>query len=158
MSEGGMSHLDEQGRARMVDVSEKAETVRTAVAEALVVLPNDLRDRFLSGDLPKGDGPAVVRIAGISGAKRTSDLIPLCHPIPIDSVEVDLNPVGRGIQVIATVRSTARTGVEMEAMTAVSTAALALYDMVKGMERAVEIETVRLLRKEGGRSGLWERT
>lgn len=156
-SEQRLTHLDEKGAARMVDVGDKTETKREAVAEATVVMAADLVERFFSGDLPKGDAAAVARVAGITGAKRTADLIPLCHPIPIDGVIVDLEPVGHGIRVVATVHTTGRTGVEMEAMTAVSTAALSIYDMVKGLERGVFIESTRLLRKSGGRSGTWER-
>jgi cyclic pyranopterin phosphate synthase len=118
----------------------------------------ELAARFFSGDLPKGDAAAVARIAGITGAKRTSDLIPLCHPISLTGVEVSLEPSGRGIRVLATVRTTGRTGVEMEAMTAVAVAALTIYDMVKGVERGVSVESIGLLRKTGGRSGTWERT
>jgi cyclic pyranopterin phosphate synthase len=116
-----------------------------------------LADRFFAGDLAKGDAVAVARIAGITAAKKTSDLIPLCHPLSIDSVEVDLEATGHGIRVVATVSTNGRTGVEMEAMTAVSVAALTVYDMVKGVERGVTLASVRLLRKSGGRSGTWER-
>lgn len=140
----------------MVDVAGKEITRRTAVAEGRVAMPPELVERFFSGDLPKGDAPAVARVAGIMGAKRTAELIPLCHPIGLDHVEVTLTPGGHGIVITATVATTARTGVEMEAMTAVATAALTIYDMVKGLERGVTIEDVRLLRKEGGRSGTWE--
>ncbi len=150
-----LTHLDESGEARMVDVSGKDSTVRVAVAEALVKMPPDLVRRFFSGELPKGDAAAVARIAGIMAAKRTPDLIPLCHPIPIDSVEVRLDPNGHGVRVLATVRTMGRTGVEMEAMTAASVTALTIYDMVKSVERSVAIEAVRLLEKSGGRSGVW---
>ena len=111
----------------------------------------------LIGDLPKGDAAAVARVAGIMAAKRTAELIPLCHPIPLTGVELSLESSGRGIRVIASVRTTDRTGVEMEAMTAVAVASLTIYDMVKGVDRDVTIETVRLLSKSGGRSGKWER-
>jgi cyclic pyranopterin phosphate synthase len=127
------------------------------VAEALVTMSPELTDRFFSGDLPKGDAAAVARIAGITAAKKTADLIPLCHPIPLTGVEVTLERNGRGIQVLATVRTTGRTGVEMEAMTAVAVAALTIYDMVKSVERGVSVESIGLLRKSGGRSGFWER-
>jgi cyclic pyranopterin phosphate synthase len=153
-----LTHLTGSGEAHMVDVGDKETTLREAVAEAVIAMPADLADKFLRGDLPKGDAPAVVRIAGIQAAKRTAELIPLCHPIPIDSVSIELEATGHGIRALASVRTHGRTGVEMEAMTAVSVAALALYDMVKSVERSVSIETVRLLRKSGGRSGDWERS
>ena len=151
------THLNEAGEVHMVDVSAKDETKRTAVAEAVVRMDAGLVNRFFGGELPKGDAAAVVRIAGILGAKKTADLVPLCHPIRLDSVEITLEPVGHGIGITATVSTTDKTGVEMEAMTAVSTAAIALYDMVKSVERGVTIESVRLLRKTGGRSGEWIR-
>ncbi len=157
-SEPEFTHLNQQGEAHMVDVGGKEETDREAVAEGFVVMSEDLAARFFSGDLPKGDAAAVARIAGITGAKKTADLIPLCHPIPLTGVEVTLEPSGRGIRVIASVRTTGRTGVEMEAMTAVATAGLAIYDMVKGVERGVTVESIGLVRKTGGRSGTWERT
>lgn len=158
MAERDLTHLNERGEVHMVDVGGKEATRRTAVAEALVVMPADLVERFFSGALPKGDAAAVVRVAGIQGAKRTADLIPLCHPIAIDSVDVSLQPVGHGVAIIASVSTTGQTGVEMEALTAVSTAALTLYDMVKSVERGVTIERIRLLKKEGGRTGTWERS
>jgi len=141
----------------MVDVGGKEVTRRIAVAEGLVTMSPDLVERFFQGDLPKGDAAAVARVAGIIGAKKTSELIPLCHPIALDSVEISLEPAGHGVAITATVSTTSRTGVEMEALTAVSTAALTIYDMVKSVERGVTIETVRLRRKEGGRTGTWER-
>ena len=152
-----LSHLDEAGEVHMVDVGGKQVTDREAVAEGFVVMSPDLAERFFTGDLPKGDAAAAVRIAGIMAAKRTSELIPLCHPISLTGVEVTLEPSGRGVRVLASVRTTDRTGVEMEAMTAVAVASLTIYDMVKGVERHVTIETVRLLTKSGGRSGKWER-
>lgn len=152
-----LSHLNEAGEVRMVDVGNKAVTDREAVAEGLVAMSPDLTERFFAGDLPKGDAAAVARVAGIMAAKRTAELIPLCHPIPLTGVELSLEPSGRGIRVIASVRTTDRTGVEMEAMTAVAVASLTIYDMVKGVERDVTIETLRLLSKSGGRSGKWER-
>lgn len=157
MSERELTHLNEAGEVRMVDVGDKPSTRRTAVAEATVVMSADLVERFFAGDLPKGDAAAVARVAGILGAKKTPELIPLCHPIVIDSVEVALAPAGHGVTITATVSTTGQTGVEMEAMTAVTTAALTVYDMVKGVERGVTIESVRLLMKEGGRTGTWER-
>jgi len=141
----------------MVDVGGKEVTRRIAVAEGLVTMSPDLVEKFFQGDLPKGDAAAVARVAGIIGAKKTSELIPLCHPIALDSVEISLEPAGHGVAITATVSTTSRTGVEMEALTAVSTTALTIYDMVKSVERGVTIETVRLRRKEGGRTGTWER-
>jgi cyclic pyranopterin phosphate synthase len=142
----------------MVDVGDKEVTDREAVAEALVVMSAELADRFFAGDLPKGDAAAVARIAGIIGAKKTADLIPLCHPISLTGVELALERSGRGIRVLATVRTTGKTGVEMEAMTAVAVASLTIYDMVKGVERGVTVESIGLVRKSGGRSGTWERS
>ncbi len=156
-SEGDLTHLNESGEVHMVDVGDKDETHREAVAEAHVVMSEGLVSRFFAGDLPKGEAAAVARIAGIAAAKKTPDLIPLCHPIPLGGVEIDLKPSGHGIQVVATVSTWGRTGVEMEAMTAASVAALTIYDMVKGVERGVTVDSVRLMKKSGGRSGLWER-
>lgn len=141
----------------MVDVGDKPMTRRRAVAEGLVRMSPDLVERFFTGELPKGDAVAVARVAGIMGAKKTADLVPLCHPLPIDSVEVSLEPNGHGVGITATVATTGRTGVEMEAMTAVATTALTVYDMVKGLERGVTIEYVRLREKHGGRTGTWKR-
>ncbi|HET7481976.1 MAG TPA: cyclic pyranopterin monophosphate synthase MoaC [Actinomycetota bacterium] len=144
-------------RARMVDVSDKATTVREAIAAATVVMSDETRALVLGRSLDKGDALEVARIAGIMGAKKTSELIPLCHPLPIDAIDVVFRESDRGIDVIATVRTQQRTGVEMEAMTAVATAALTIYDMVKGVERGVKVSSMRLLKKSGGRSGTWER-
>lgn len=152
-----LTHLNESGEVHMVDVSAKDTTRRVAVAEATVRMPESLARRFFEGDLPKGDAAALARIAGIMGAKRTSELIPLCHPIRIDGVEVSLDGVGHGIRITATVATTDKTGVEMEAITAASIAAIAIYDMVKSIERGVSIESVRLLEKTGGNSGDWTR-
>jgi len=152
-----LSHLNEAGEAHMVDVGGKEATDREAVAEGFVVMSPDLVERFFAGGLPKGDAAAAARIAGIMAAKRTAELIPLCHPISLTAVDVTLEPSGRGVRVVASVRTTDRTGVEMEAMTAVAVASLTIYDMVKGVERDVTIEMVRLLTKSGGRSGKWER-
>lgn len=155
--ENELTHLNEAGEVHMVDVGDKEVTRREAIAEGFVEMSPDLADRFFAGDLPKGDAAAVARIAGISAAKKTSELIPLCHPIPLSGVEVVLESTGHGIRVIATVSTDSRTGVEMEAMTAVSVAALTIYDMVKSVERGVSLDSVRLLRKSGGRTGTWER-
>ena len=157
MSDRELTHLNEDGEVHMVDVGDKPSTNRVAVAEGLVKMSPGLVDRFFQGDLPKGDAAAVARVAGIQGAKKTSDLIPLCHPINLTGVEVRLTPATHGVHITATVSTTGQTGVEMEAMTAVSTAALTVYDMVKSVERDVTIETVRLLEKAGGRSGEWAR-
>lgn len=154
---GAMAHLDSSGHARMVDVSAKDRTVRIATAEAIVGMPDSVADRVFTGDLPKGDAAAVARIAGITAAKETSRLIPLCHPIPIDGVTVDVIRVSEGARILVTATTTGRTGIEMEAMTAASVAALAVYDMVKGLDRGIEIGPVRLLSKSGGRSGTWNR-
>jgi cyclic pyranopterin phosphate synthase len=142
----------------MVDVGDKPVTKRTAIAEGMVRMPADLVEKFFEGGLSKGDAAAVARIAGIMGAKKTSELIPLCHPIVLSSVDISLEPAGHGIEITATVSTTSQTGVEMEALTAVSTAALTVYDMVKSVERGVTIEEVRLRMKEGGRTGTWERS
>lgn len=150
-------HLSETGDIHMVDVGGKDETDRVAVAECVVTMADATAVALFGGGLPKGDALASVRLAGIMGAKRTPELIPLCHPIAISGIEVVVEQVPVGARIEATVRTTGKTGVEMEAMTAVSIAALALYDMVKGVERGVEISTVRLLSKSGGRSGSWTR-
>lgn len=155
---GDLSHLNQAGEVHMVDVGDKAETARSATAQAEVSMSESLVERFLQGDLTKGDAAAVTRVAGIMAAKKTSELIPLCHPIAIDGAEITLQPNGHGITVLATVSTHGRTGVEMEALTAVSVAALTIYDMVKSVDRNVEIRHVRLLEKSGGRSGAWSRS
>ena len=157
MNERKLTHLNDGGEVHMVDVGDKPSTRRVAVAEGFVTMPSDLVARFFDGDLPKGDAAAVARVAGIQGAKRTSELIPLCHPIVIDSVEVSLAPATHGVEITATVTTTGPTGVEMEALTAVSATALTIYDMVKSVERGVTIDSVRLRKKEGGRTGTWQR-
>jgi cyclic pyranopterin phosphate synthase len=147
--QGELTHLDDRGNARMVGVGHKRVQARRAVAQATVIMSRHAARSITDGTVPKGDVGAVARIAGIMGAKRTPDLIPLCHPLPLDqvSVEVETNPdVGR-VTITATVATSARTGVEMEALTAASVAALAVYDMVKGVDKTVEIERVRLLEK-----------
>ena len=154
---GDLSHLDERGNARMVDVGAKATTDREAVAEAVVVLSAATLRALMDGSLPKGDAAAVARVAAIQAAKRTADLIPLCHPLPLSAVEVDIEEIEVGVRLTVTVRTTDRTGVEMEALTGASVGALTIYDMVKGLERGAEIGPVRLLRKSGGASGKWER-
>lgn len=144
-----------ESAARMVDVTSKEVTVREAEATGTVLMAPGTRDLILAKELDKGDALEVARIAGIMGAKKTSELIPLCHPIAIGAVEVTFDPNDRGIEIRAIVRTAERTGVEMEALTAVSTAALTIYDMVKGIDRDASITDVRLLRKSGGRSGDW---
>ena len=148
-------HLSESGDVHMVDVGGKDITDRVAVAECLVAMSEKTRDALFGGNLPKGDALASIRLAGIMGAKRTPDLIPLCHPVAITGVEVLVESHAGGARIEATVRTRGQTGVEMEAMTAVSVAALTLYDMVKGVEKGVEIGPLRLLSKSGGRSGTW---
>jgi cyclic pyranopterin phosphate synthase len=157
MDEERLSHLDEDGHVRMVDVGGKDETDRVAIAEAMVSMEPGTRDRLFAGDLPKGDALAVARVAGIMAAKRTAELIPLCHPIAITSVSIEVISSEHGASVRATVSTRDRTGVEMEAMTAASVAALTLYDMIKGVERGASIDAVRLIAKSGGRSGEWTR-
>ncbi|MBA2508174.1 MAG: cyclic pyranopterin monophosphate synthase MoaC [Nocardioidaceae bacterium] len=153
----GLTHLDEQGAARMVDVSSKDVTVRTAVATAKVLISAEVA-RLLRGEgVPKGDALGVARVAGIMAAKKTPSLVPLCHPIAISRVDVDLDVDDDAVTVRALVGTTDRTGVEMEALTAVSVAALTVIDMVKGVDRAASIEHVRLESKAGGRTGSWQR-
>lgn len=154
---GGLTHLDAEGRAAMVDVSDKPATDRSATAAATIRMRPDTLAAILSGQTPKGDVLATARIAGIMAAKQTSALIPLCHPLPIASARIDLaaSPDGQGIDIIATVRTTGPTGVEMEALTAASVAALTLYDMCKAIDRAMSVERLRVLSKSGGRSGDW---
>ena len=154
-----LTHLDDEGTARMVDVSAKEPTTRRAVARAVVRMAPATAARVAAGDAPKGDVLGVARVAGIQAAKRTGELIPLCHPLGLDHVDVDahLDAEAGTVTLTATAGVTARTGVEMEAMTAAAVAALTVYDMVKGLERGVRIEAVELLRKSGGRSGEWVR-
>ena len=153
----GFSHLNEDGNARMVDVGAKDETARTAVAEALVVMPAPVGERLFAGDLPKGDALGVARVAAIMAAKQTFALVPLCHPIPVDGVDVEITQHPTGARVLVTAKTTAKTGIEMEAMTAAAIGAVAIYDMVKGLDRGVEIGAVRLLHKSGGKTGDWDR-
>jgi cyclic pyranopterin monophosphate synthase len=154
-----LTHLDSAGRARMVDVGDKPATERRAVAQAVVRVSPETAGKVLAGDAPKGDVLGVARIAGIQAAKRTSELIPLCHPLALTFVRVEGSvDVSDGrIVLTAEARTTGPTGVEMEAMTAASVAALTVYDMVKGIERGAEIAEVVLLEKSGGRSGRWAR-
>jgi cyclic pyranopterin phosphate synthase len=150
-----LTHLDDAGRARMVDVSAKAATAREAVAHGRVRMSAETRALAMSGQGKKGDVRAVAEIAGVMAAKRTSDLIPLCHPLALSKVEVSVEECDDGLAVTARVKTTGPTGVEMEALTAVSVACLTLYDMLKAAERGMVIEAVRLLEKRGGASGDW---
>jgi cyclic pyranopterin phosphate synthase len=154
-----LTHLDESGRARMVDVGDKPTTERRAVARAVVKVSPETAHKVLAGDAPKGDVLGVARIAGIQAAKRTAELIPLCHPLPLSFVGVDgeVDADAGEIVLTAEARTTGQTGVEMEALTAASVAALTVYDMVKGIERGAEIASVQLLEKSGGKSGEWRR-
>ncbi len=151
-----LTHVDDAGNARMVEVGEKAITRREAVAEGYVRLGTAALDAVQSRTARKGDVLAVAQLAGIMAAKRTGDLIPLCHPLGLDGVDVTLNLVADGVRIEASARNTGKTGVEMEALTAVSIAALTVYDMLKAIDKSMRIEGVRLLRKSGGRSGTWE--
>jgi cyclic pyranopterin monophosphate synthase len=153
-----LTHLDEAGRARMVDVSAKDVTVRTARASGRVLLSPAAVAALRDGRVPKGDALAVARIAGIQGAKRTPDLIPLCHPLGLHGVAVDLTVEDSGVFITAEVRTADRTGVEMEALTAVRVAALTLIDMIKSVDKGAQITDVRLEAKDGGKSGSWRRS
>ena len=155
-----LTHLDARGRARMVDVGGKPVTQRVGVARGEVRMERDTLARIAEGSLPKGDVLATARIAGIQAAKRTSEWIPLCHPLPLDAVEVELRPdPERGcVAIEARVQVHARTGVEMEALVAVAAAGLTVYDMCKAIDRGITVEGVRLIRKSGGKSGEWKRS
>ena len=156
-----LTHVDAAGAARMVDVSEKTASARTAVATGVFRTTAEVLDLLRRDGLPKGDALATARIAGIMGAKRTPDLVPLCHPIALSGVTLDLEPAEPGadpvVRITATARTTDRTGVEMEALTAVAVAGLNLHDMVKAVDPAATLDAVRVERKEGGKTGLWER-
>lgn len=154
---GPLSHLDDRGAAHMVDVSAKATTKRTAVAGGTLRTTAQVVQLISAGGLPKGDALATARVAGIMAAKRTSDLVPLCHQLALTGVDVDFAIGESQIDITASVRTTDRTGVEMEALTAVSVAALTLYDMIKAVDRAAVIDGIRVLSKDGGRTGAWER-
>ena len=154
---GGFTHFDAAGRAAMVDVSAKAETERVAVARGRVVMAPETLARIQAGEFGKGDVLGVARLAGIMAAKRTSDLIPLCHPLMLTKVTVDLTPAPPDtVEIEALAKLTGRTGVEMEALTAVSVAALTVYDMCKAVDRGMRIEDIRLVHKSGGKSGVYE--
>ncbi len=152
-----LTHVDERGAARMVDVTAKAVTVRTATANGRVLVSAEVVALLRGEGVPKGDALATARIAGIQGAKRTPELIPLCHPLALHAVTVDVEVTDDSVEITATVRTADRTGVEMEALTAVSVAALTVIDMVKAVDKTAEIASVRLLTKTGGKSGDWAR-
>lgn len=153
-----LTHLDASGAARMVDVGAKAETERVAIATGRITMSAEAAGAIRNGLLKKGDVIAVARIAGIMAAKKTSDLIPLCHPLTLSKVTLDLVPDDGGVTATATVGLTGRTGVEMEALTAVTVALLTVYDMAKALDRTMEIGAVRLIEKRGGKSGDWHAT
>lgn len=155
-----LTHFDAQGQAHMVDVSDKAVTARVAVAVAHIKMAQETFDLISEGRAKKGDVLGIARLAGIMGAKKTPDLIPLCHPLPVTkvAVELTLDPELPGVQIEATVKTTGQTGVEMEALTAVSTAALTVYDMAKAVDKAMEIGGIRVVLKDGGKSGRYEAT
>lgn len=152
-----LSHVDSAGAARMVDVSAKDTSVRLAVATGMVRTTPEVIALLLTDGLPKGDALATARIAGIMAAKRTPDLVPLCHPIAISGVTLDLSVLEQSIRITATVKTTDRTGVEMEALTAVAVAGLTLHDMIKAVDPAAVLDAVQVERKEGGKTGLWVR-
>ena len=155
MTENRLSHIDEDGHARMVDVSAKPTTERLAIAKGEVHMALKTLELIKQGELKKGDVLGVAQLAGVMAAKRTADLIPLCHPLPLNQVlvEVEAKPSLPGIEICATVRTSAKTGVEMEALTAVSVAALSVYDMAKSVEKTMRIDNIRLVQKRGGQSG-----
>lgn len=154
------SHLNAAGEANMVDISAKAETARTAVAQAHVLLSASILEQIRAQTIAKGDLLATARIAGIQGAKKCAELIPLCHPLPLTNVSIDIDEFAQagkvGLKITATCRTTGKTGVEMEALTATSIAALTIYDMCKALDKGIVIETLRLLEKSGGKSGDWK--
>jgi len=151
------THLDNSGKAKMVDVGEKTDSVRIAKASCLVTTNQEVLDLVRNDSLPKGDLFAAVRIAGIMAAKKTSELIPLCHPLAINAIEVDIEVVERGFLITAMVKTSGKTGVEMEALTAVSVAALTSIDMIKAVDKSAMITEMKLLEKSGGKSGTWTR-
>jgi cyclic pyranopterin phosphate synthase len=153
-----LSHVDPQGRIRMVDVGGKAVTDREAIARGTIAMSAAARRLIASGEVKKGDPLQAARLAGIMAAKRTSELIPLCHPLPLTHVEVELTPTRSGYTIEARVRTSAQTGVEMEALTAVSVAALTIYDMIKAVDKEMVIGEIRLVEKRGGRSGHYRRS
>lgn len=157
MQEKNLTHVREDGSAHMVDVTEKAESTRTAIAEATISTRADVVEKIFDADLPKGDALPVARIAGIMGAKKTPDIIPLCHPLPLGKITVDFERLDDGVRIEALVKTRGVTGVEMEALTAVSTAALTIFDMIKAVDKFAVISNIRVLEKSGGKSGDWVR-
>ncbi len=157
MAEQGLSHIDEAGRARMVDVSAKDDTARVAVARGRIVMQPETLRLLQAGEIAKGNVLTTAQVAGIMAAKRTHELIPMCHPLLLTGIAVDLEPLAdeSAIEITATVRTTGRTGVEMEALTAVAVAALTVYDMCKAVDRGMTVEGVGLVSKSGGKSGEW---
>ena len=153
----GLTHVDASGNARMVDVSQKRVTIREATASGRLRTTSEVIELLRQNGLPKGDALAVARVAGIAGAKRTPDLVPLCHPVALHAVTVELAVRDDSVEITATTRTADRTGVEMEAITAVMAAALTLYDMVKAVDRAAQLTDIQLVHKSGGRSGEWNR-
>jgi cyclic pyranopterin phosphate synthase len=152
-----LTHVDSQGRVKMVDVGDKPVTAREAIARGSIAMSNQARAQIRGGAVKKGDPLQAARLAGIMAAKQTAALIPLCHPLPISSVQVDLAATASGYDIEARVRTSAQTGVEMEALTAVAVAALTIYDMVKAVDKAMVIGQIRLVKKTGGKSGTWIR-
>lgn len=152
-----LTHLDEEGRARMVDIGSKAETDRVAVAEAYIAMSPEAKQALFAGTLPKGDALAMARIAAIQGAKQTPHLVPLCHPLPIDAISVDVAAAPDGARIEVTVAVRARTGVEMEAITGAGIGVVALYDMIKAIDKGAVIGPIQLVSKSGGKSGEWKR-
>ena len=159
MAKNGLTHLDERGQARMVDVGEKQVTERVCVARGEVRMAAETLQRIADGEIPKGDVLATARLAGIQACKRTDEWIPLAHPVPVDSVDLELrpDPPAERVRIEAKVRAHARTGVEMEALVAVAAAGLTIYDMCKAVDRAMTVEAIRLVSKSGGKSGPWRR-
>lgn len=157
MSQDGLTHVDDRGNARMVDVAGKMVTHRRAIASARVRMRPATLAMIIEGRVPKGDVFAVARVAGIMAAKRTSDLIPLCHPLALTHASVDFEPLEDGVGITATVETDGKTGVEMEALAAAGVAALTLYDMCKAVDRGMTVDDLGLTRKEGGKSGVWTR-
>jgi cyclic pyranopterin monophosphate synthase len=157
MRQPQLTHVDSRGRVRMVDVGEKPATAREAVARGSIAMSRAAREAIRAGAVKKGDPLQAARVAGIMAAKRTSELIPLCHPLSLTHASVDLTPTARGYDIEARARTTGPTGVEMEALTAVAVAALTVYDMLKAVDRAMTIGDIRLVEKRGGRSGLYRR-
>lgn len=156
-AEPDLTHVRADGSAHMVDVTDKPVTSREATARATLRTRADVVERLVAGELPKGEALGVARLAGIMGAKRTSDLIPLCHPLPLTGTEVDLDAHGDAVEITARVRTRGVTGVEMEALTAATVAALTVFDMIKAVDHLAVIEDVRVLAKSGGKSGDWDR-